>query len=495
MTTPRNRDDGTSAMRLDLESPRITAAMKVLGIDEKDLQATKVPEEAAKDSPRAEVMLRKQELMDRKRRQLIREIEMTADALDEDALEAILSPTSMESAEEVDLKELLDLEKKKIDSKRERVKLDLQKEISREMESKQLHEANQKSRDEWKKRLEEKQKGTKEEIMKRQDEKIKRDQKMDDKLKSVAKAEWQKRREMMKKLNETNERVSKQIADRKQMWADVQEERRKKMGEIAQKNLDFRMADEEEKLRKHERNAQREREREARLERLEEEAHQKKEDNRSKFSEKMQIVNDRLRQETQKKEKSFQENQEKWKVVHQQGATLREEASQKVRTARDKDFNKWQSNRNTQRRNYVERMKEMKQEVQAADQRSKETRANHLEESVYKKAEMRSYLAEVVEQNKARITRSDEYEREQMLAKIRATKNKIETHCETKKQIVNYRTNALRDEMQGRAQLQVLKSVVRDASTKRINQILKEFDMPLMSIEPAKEGEEGQQQQ
>lgn len=481
--------------KLDMESPRIIAAMKVTGIDVADLTECKMPELSPNSSRKEESLQRRADLMDRKRRQLIKELDDTAAALDESLVDAILSPSSIEASMAMDAQELLEVEKQKIDGKREKVKDEIQKELEREMERKQAFENTQKSREEWRKRVKERRDGRAEEISKREDERNKRDAKMDDKLKSARKGEIDRRRDLQKKLVETEKRVAKVVDVRQQNYALEQEERRKKISDIAQRNLENRQADEDEKIRKLELSLQREREREERRQKAHEKNSTQAEQKRAKFSDKMTFVSERLQEEHQRREDNYKEHVDKLDSVRQAGKEHNLEVAQRARTAREKDLGKWQSNRERLRKDYRERMGAMRAEFSESHAKSIEVRERHLEENVYRKAEMKGYLVELVDQNKARIARSDACAREQTLAKIRHTQDKIESHLDQRRQILEYRTNALKDEMVGKTQLNDLKTIMRDASTQRINQILKELDMPLLPTEPAKEeGEEATKQ-
>lgn len=480
--------------KLDMDSPRVVAAMKVTGIDAADLVEVKLPE-LSPNGRKEEGLQRRAELMDRKRRQLLRELDDTAAALDDSLVEAILSPSAIEASMAVSANELLQAEKAKIDQRRERAKGEIQKELEREMERKQAFESTQKSREDWRKRVKERHEGRAEDVAKREDARRRHDANMDEKFKTATKLERDRRRELQKKLLETEERVAKHVELRQQQLASEQEERRKKLSDIAQRNFEHRQADEDEKCRRIEESLQRERERDERRQRAQEEAWAQAEQKRSKFSDKMSVVNERLQEEHQKREDTYRENAEKLERFRQAGKDHRAEIAERARTAREKELTKWQANKEVRRKEYRERMTKTRAEISEGHARSVEVRERHLEDSVYKKAELRGYLQELVEQNKARISRSDACAKEQTLAKIRHTKDKIENHLDQRRQIMVHRTNARKDEMVGKARVHVLKTTMRDASTKRINQILKELDMPLLPTETAKEeGDEANKQ-
>merc|ERR1712224_993430 len=106
----------------------------------------------------------------------------------------------------------------------------------------------------------------------------------------------------------------------------------------------------------------------------------------------------------------------------------------------------------------------LRSEISESHTKTLEIREKHFEETVYKKADMNRTMQELVKENKARIARSDECARDQTLTKIRHTKEKMDMFGAQQKQVENYRTNALRDEMIGRTQLNELKKVMQEAS-------------------------------
>lgn len=488
MASPRKDD----LAKVDLESPRMIAAMKVTGIDIGELSELKFDEAEPSSSRQEESQQRRMELMDRKRRQLMRELDDTAAALDDSLVEAILSPSAMDAVIAMDSARVLEDEKSKIDDKRRRVKSEIQRELDREMKRMQAYASNQQSREDWRKRLKEKHDETADERQKWKDEKDKRIEKQEQTLNKTRKEDWTKRKETMKKIEENNDRVNKQAEERTQAWANLSEERRKKLSEIVQKSMDIQRGEEDDKIRKFEIQLAKQREREDRIEKAAEEALNKK---REKHAHKMTVVNDCLQDQQRERERVFKENTEKMERARQAAKERFAEVAEKTRTNREKEMSKWLGNREAQRKERKAEILKLRNEFADSHTKSLEVREKYLEEMVYKKADMQSCMKELVDQNKARLARSEECAREQTLAKIRHTKDKIESNVEKQKQVNNYRTNAIREEMIGRTQLNELKVVMRDQSTKRINTFLKELDLPLLPTEAVKEEAEDDKKQ
>jgi len=465
--------------------------MKVTGIERAEIIEIPMPE-ADPNVPRGENQLRRFELMERKRRQLIRELEDTAAALDETIVEAILSPTAADDLIEKDAHDTLNEEKRKIDVRRERVNREIQKEVEREMERNKAHDSDKKGREDWRRRLKEKNDEKAEELARRYDEIRRRTDKQEETLNKLSKEEWNKRKETMRKINETNERVTRQWEEKKQAWQNLSEERRRKIAEIVQKSMDIQKGVEDENIRKFEIMRQKQSEREERMQKAAEEAlHQK----RSKFADKMTVVSKKMQDKQDQRERTYEENLKRLEQARQAGKLHQEEVAERVRTAREKEMDKWQANRESRRKETQEKMKKLKAELSDSHAKSLEVQQRHLEETVYRKADLNRSFHDLVEQNKARIGRAEESAREQTLAKIRHTKDKRSTQLSAQMQVINYRNNAIREELIGRTHLNQLKLTMQDASTKRVNQLLKEFEMPPLLSEAAKEeGEEDKKQ-
>merc|ERR1712217_891890 len=102
--------------------------------------------------------------------------------------------------------------------------------------------------------------------------------------------------------------------------------------------------------------------------------------------------------------------------------------------------------------------------------------------SVERTTEWRSFFRGLVDQNRARISRSEDCAREQMLAKIQATNAKSESLLEQKKRLLDYNTCVHKEGMIGRMRLEELKNHLRPGrSTRKANTVLEELGLPPMA--------------
>lgn len=466
--------------RLDLDSPRIIAAMKVTGIEFSEIaeaKSSEVDDEGAQDSLRSRTPL-----MERKRRQLLREVEDTAAALDESVVDAILSPSPVEAQS---ARSLAEHEKRKIDDRRQRAKAEMQRELQREIEKKQAYESSQREKMDSKKRTKEKNDDKDAILAKRYEEVARRHDKQEEMLNRLKKDANEQRKETVRKLEEGNQRVGKQAEERKQAWATLSEDRSRKMAELVQRNMDHKRVETENQMKRAAASLAKQREREERMQKQASEALQTK---RSKFADRMTAVSKTMNDQQAERERQFKENTERLERARQAGRDLHAELSERVRSTREKETEKWMNNREQQKKDNRAHVQKLRAEINDGHQKSVEVREKFLQETVYHYAKTKGCMEEIVQQNKARLSRSGECQREQTLAKIRLTKDKLESRVDQRREVSKYRTDAIRDELVGRTQLSEVKyELMNDASNKRINQLLKEIGMPLLSNEHAKE--------
>merc|ERR1712232_330572 len=139
----------------------------------------------------------------------------------------------------------------------------------------------------------------------------------------------------------------------------------------------------------------------------------KAEASNSKFAEKRDNVQKKAIETEQKREKEYEEflcRFEKAKELNEQAIKITVE---KTREKREKHLLKWSQNRLTARRARRDQIQKVTAEINESAQRCASARGKVLDESVGKVVERREALGDIVEQNKARLQRAEDYEREQ----------------------------------------------------------------------------------
>jgi hypothetical protein len=267
------------------------------------------------------------------------------------------------------------------------------------------------------------------------------------------------------------------------------------MADIADRNLQHQQAMEAQKDMQKESDMQKEHELQLRLEQARQEKISKAEERKREFTSKMNSVREEQKRQEQEREKAYGENVAKLNAAREQGQQLLKQKAESSRESREKHVEKFTANKIARRKEKREEITALKSKISTDFARSIEVREKFMEENVGKKSDFRDIFTEIVQQNKARLQRSDECAREQIIAKVQATKDKIDGLLTQRQQVLDYRNAAHKESMKGKTHIKRLKEIVNDASTKRINQVLKELDMPLLPTEASKEGEEGEQKQ
>eukprot|EP00747_Dinoflagellata_sp_TGD_P193060 gnl/TRDRNA2_/TRDRNA2_58743_c0_seq1.p1 gnl/TRDRNA2_/TRDRNA2_58743_c0~~gnl/TRDRNA2_/TRDRNA2_58743_c0_seq1.p1 ORF type:complete len:509 (+),score=168.54 gnl/TRDRNA2_/TRDRNA2_58743_c0_seq1:88-1614(+) len=487
----------STAAKLDLDNPRILAAMKVTGVTEKDLEYRPMgPDDGKKGAVAERAESKRMMLLDmqeRKRQALIREVETTASALNDADIEQLLSPRLFERAEMADeVRELYDKEKASIDKYREKVKLMMQNEASKAMEQKQTYEHGNKSNEEYKKRLKEKHDEKMEEVAKKKEEVMKKTQKIAEAQVAHAKAEFEKRKEIMTKMKSDAERVGKKKDDDRSMWNGIAEDRRRKMADIATRNMENLQADQQRRVEEHQ---DRERELEMRMQAVAERREAQVSDKRTHMDNKMREVSNLQVQQAQDRENAWKETSRKLTAAREQAVVNKKELVEQVKTKKQVFLDKYTTNRQNLRQQRREFVNKLKAEVNESTARVAQVREQHHAGTLGRAIDQREVMKSIVAENKARLERSQDCVREQTLAKIQATREKADTLISQREELSAYRIFAQKEYMIGRAQLEELKLAMRDSSLGKANNILKELDIAPIEKRVVKEGEEGEQKQ
>mmetsp|Transcript_61098 Transcript_61098/g.157551 ORF Transcript_61098/g.157551 Transcript_61098/m.157551 type:complete len:498 (-) Transcript_61098:44-1537(-) len=490
--------DGT----INFDHPRTLAAMKVTGITEADI-VTKSKEPGLDQTPprggqtprvNSEGLARRNEVWEQKRQHLLKELEEIAETLEEREVESLLSPRP---AHAVDVQDWFDRQKSQVDRMRGRLRTQLQKDAQREIQKQQAQDIAMRDRDAVQRRLQEQAAEKKAFLQEQAEKRATQQAKVLERLKASAKAEKERRDGITSRLSSDMDRVTKLVEGRRGDLANKAQGVHSRTAEISDRKAQHEQSLLEEKLRRVDEAVQKDQMVEERLQQSHHETLQKFEERRGKFSNKMYKVQETLAQQELEREKQFRDSLEKLENCRKTALEETQKVVDSTKEARDKRMNRWATTRQTQRTARREYLKELKTTMNQADQKSETVREKYLEETIYDKAANRGLFHEVVEQNKQRIARSDEYARAHTLAKIEremARTQAIEAH---KKTIMENRCSAIKESMLGRIRVEELKSANKDAgeaSLKRVNNILRDLDMPPLSTAPVNQGEEGQQQ-
>jgi len=490
--TPSRQSDISS---IDLQSPKIIAAAKVTGI-----LLTELSEPLAAESPQpSEAEHRRREVMERKRLMLMQELEDTADNLDPVEINAIVSGRNTPAWRSFDDTAVYEREKARIDRNRAKALEDLRREAIREVEK-------EKATLEYTNDFEKKE----ERIREMQAAKVEKVQKMRE-MKLVAAENnrlalrvkrKEKHDQAVNRLKTKDDRFSKHMDE-------LMKARESSLEAKHQKGADGwkRVVDKETKRFQH--NMQKIAQEEMRFEMLEDflearqlEMLQRQEQSATDTTSKAQIVQEYQQRKITKREDEFVEHMKR--VT--EGQSTREQnlklASEKVRERREKQQTKWMQNRqakSVERRGWAAKKK---QEFAASLERKAATVREYREQCSTPRMLTRTIYNELVDQNRDRIQRVDESFRERTMQQIIDNKMRAESIEDQRRQVGEYRVDAVRERWYGKVQIEDLKDCMRNATPdqlrgnapSRLTDILQDLGVTMPEPKNEKEGEEEEQQ-
>jgi len=514
-----------AAPDLDFSSLKVQAAMRVLGIQESDLSQpppeftwsspsrsgarsarTAILDKSADDkagSFTARSTLSPKEMWERKQRTLLREIKACAEDLLDSDVDGILCPATFE-VEQAERE--FDQRKAIVDKMRERARKQMRREAQREIDRVTATAAAAASnREALARRLEDQRKELHEKRKAEADKRAAQHAKVQERVKAGLKGLRERRGEITAKLAQADERVNQLLAEPgpigDQELRDKYHQFREKYHARFARIAEWRMTHEQEELReraeKFERALQHHEGVAERLQRTREEDQIRLEEQREKFSGKVEKVAETQAAEDREREKKFLDHAKRMQEARDIANTKNKDKVEGVKANRAKQLAKWTTNRQSIVQHKRQYMKDLRAKLAEMPVKAEELREQHLEESLSTKIVSKGMVTEIVEQNKARISRGDEAARKQTLAKIERANARAETVAEHKRQVEALRTQVIKESMQDKMRVEELRRLdpsMTEASTRRVNDILGRLELPTLKTKAAKEGEEGQQQ-
>mmetsp|Transcript_35708 Transcript_35708/g.83591 ORF Transcript_35708/g.83591 Transcript_35708/m.83591 type:complete len:493 (-) Transcript_35708:135-1613(-) len=467
--------------KVDLSSPRMLAAMKLMGVEQSDLEVRK----SGSQTERSHQEQRRMEVLEGRRQNLIREVQRKANTLQEEHVDAILLSEAGSNADK-ESSVFLDL-RSRIDMGRERDKAILERKVAGELKKREVREAFESKLDATNQRVKEAKKEEEKDSSNRMEVK---QRKIEEKAAAAAQEEVANRRRVVEKLKEAAQRTQKQLDVRAKKLEEAREERMKKMSQVAERSGKHELEDQESKLQRYEQVLERGRELEAWKGKQREEALKASEERSARFMQKMQRVEDSLKEQLAEREKACMETLEKLTKARQAATQAKVDIVEKVKLHNEKEAKKWAENRSRVAEARREKVTAWKQELASKGEKSQTVREQYLASTLGEKVASRALYREIVDMNKARLQRSDDCSRDLILAKIQSGRAKLDAEKEQRREASRYRSEAMRETMTNRALVEELSI---GATPRKVNQVLQDLGMTGMTLasEPkSKEGDE-----
>jgi len=482
-TESKIRKDAVEDDRLDFSSKRTIAAMKITGIQPSDLEAEDIPDDNA-----TEKELRRFEVKEQKRRNLLAELQEASASLDARDIDALISGPGF-----VDDNALFLAEKVKIDRQRERNRAELQRKAAWEVESQQIAIRAERDREATTRRVrEQKEEKARQEHARMEQKRLR----VQANIANAKDRENKKQQRLSEMVHAREEKASRNIES-------LLSARHGKIGQMQDKfeqnarrltqHIDL---EEEAKLQKHYVNIQRKTNVEGFLVRRGNEQHRAQMENKAHFSGRRNIVTEALANQTQEREKAAYKNIEKIDKAREHAATNWTNLAESVKEKRTLRLNKWTANREAQEAERRKHLQQLRTQLNTSEARSAEVVENYREETLCKYHASRDIFLELVDNNKERIARSDEIARDHKIGKINFHKACTESRQEQREQATNYRIEAFREQMHGQTQVEELHHLMAKARsspvsragmrsptslavTNRVNNILTDLGVPV----------------
>lgn len=482
------------ADEINLSDPRINAAMKILGIKEENLRPKECEVPKGSSEARetmARVRYEKQEAL---RQRWLKEVKDAAAAIDEADLEALGPSTSMPSQSAQNFDNLsydrLEKQREKLEEQRKRNRSEIQRALEEKMNGEQKAESEKKREEDRQKRLLELRKDKQIKLQSQVDKRKERTSKNNENLLQIAKTAREKMRELDTKLKTTC-----RMAWEKAQSARIgDEQKRRERREHMDRTLATRDHEDEllhtKRMEAYRAQIDKEESLEKKLEEKKEERLQKAETSRAKFAERIRNLHaEHADEEMKKHNKGFKDLTEKLdsgKARAEELMKLKISTLVDVRTNREA---KAQMNQQTQREEDKKKLKEARKKFGVTVDSAGLSRSKNQTENRYKVAEGLDITSELVQTNKERINLAEDHRREQAIARVKANTARNMTFQDERAMMMMQRKAIQKENLIDKNSLRIALGGIRDPSPKKVNELLKNLDLPLLKEESKGETE------
>eukprot|EP00933_Yihiella_yeosuensis_P005018 TRINITY_DN109439_c0_g1_i1.p1 TRINITY_DN109439_c0_g1~~TRINITY_DN109439_c0_g1_i1.p1 ORF type:complete len:534 (+),score=153.76 TRINITY_DN109439_c0_g1_i1:134-1735(+) len=451
--------DGEEAApeRLSLNDPRMLAAMKVLGCTFEDVSSTVPPPSAPRGnaSPRKvqlsdSMKQRRQEVWDRKRQELLSEVEETAAMLHMEDVQRILAPDPIAIAREEGRRAVDKAEQSeaKLELLRKAAKEDAQKIVDAHRKMLQRLEESAEKQRVAAERLAEQRKANKELLMEKIKSREEKEGKKDERLKASEKHRREDARALLSKIKGGFNKAQEHQSTTAQNWKNVREAREQHIEEVQERKIDACLTAQEEKVRAYQ---EKERTTNLRMETKRDNERNRAVQGEEKYTQKMTELNDQMEARQLKRESEYKKKSESLEQKKKEVEDKFKERSAAVHEIIEKRFEKRDQVLNAIRRERIEKNKEVREKF--AQKGPTSPRNAHLSEEAQRKLEQRELMDELVSQNLARLQRVNEVNKYRSLARIQEVTSRVDGIVEQRQQYLVQQMQLQKEAMVEKARL------------------------------------------
>lgn len=428
---------------IDFHNPRMVAAMKVTGIQPSDLDMETAPMEGS-----SEMEMRRYEVMDRKRFNLLQELKEAAESLDQRDIDALISGPGR-----VDEHALFIEEKARIDKQRDRAKEELKRKAAWEVDTQQAVIRSTRERNNMKWRIQE-----------LKDEQMRKAEARNEAKRLHVEANVQAARErvaedrnrIVQKLKEQDDRVKSVLAAKMEDRASRLGTTQEKQDEAARRLDDHLDLEHEARTMKSFNHTKRRTELEAWMDRRKQDSENAQMEGKANFSARNENVFEKLDSQRQERENAARRNLKKIEKAREHSANNFASVAAGCKEKRTQRLEKWKVNQQAKKVETKKRVEELRTEFNTGSERSARLVEKYREATIGRYTGVREIYDTLVSENKGRISRSGDATREHQIDLINFHKAKTESREDQKRQATSYRVEAFRERVAGQTQVEEL---------------------------------------
>eukprot|EP00746_Dinoflagellata_sp_MGD_P160876 gnl/MRDRNA2_/MRDRNA2_87818_c0_seq1.p1 gnl/MRDRNA2_/MRDRNA2_87818_c0~~gnl/MRDRNA2_/MRDRNA2_87818_c0_seq1.p1 ORF type:complete len:513 (-),score=174.62 gnl/MRDRNA2_/MRDRNA2_87818_c0_seq1:70-1608(-) len=491
---------------VDLTSPRVQAAMRIMGATVQNLTPRPPPDLKKEGMTAAQQSLAKtrHEKNEIRRKRLLQEIDDTANALQEADVDALLSPNvvsppaTTSPAKEYDkfltpsmkdlFEKMADKQKDDFEETKKRSRAEIQRMLVEKIGANERQELENKKLEEEKRILNDQRKEQKSNVVAAAQKRDTKHAKNAERLGEMQKAERIRMRELSTKLKETCDvafEKAKQTRAGDEGKRQENRERMERINESKNRNHEELHAKRTEAYERQIANEEILKDR--RLEEKHAQMLQRQDEWGAKFAKKMNAVQLKQHDDEVKRETEYKERAEKLGDARARADELQKEKLEKLSTEKNKRLNKLGANQAANKEQYKASVKKWKQQASKIYDGAAENDAKQM------LMDTREMMTSMVQETKARIKRADEYARNQTIARVTSNAARVQALMEQKEYLQKQRATAIKESLIEKSTMKVTIENIKDPHPKKVNQLLKTMDLPLLPTEKKQEGEEGQE--
>lgn len=481
-----------SAKEINVSDPRVQAAMKVLGITADNLRPKEqtIIENADIDPDAVQNMARvRHEKNEALRQRWLKEVKDAAEAISDADVDALLGPStsvpSQFSAMHFDSlsHDRMEKQKAKLEEQRNRNRNQIQRAIEEKMSAEQKAELERKREEDQRKRLLELKKEQKVKVQSQIEFRKARTAKNHENLMQLAQSAREKMRSLDNKLKTLGKAAWEKTQSARVGDEQKRRERREKMDRIWEARDHEHESLHNSRMEAYKAQIEKEQEMEQRLEEKKDERIQKAYAARAKFAEKIGKLHEEQEEEEMKRyNKQFKDHYDKLDSGKARAEELMKAKVSALTDARTNRHAKAITNKEAHKEQEKQQIKDTRRRLRDAVDFAGLARTKKQQETKYTVSESQDITNELVLTNKERIKLSEEHRREQAINRLHANTARTQVFADERTLLTQQRKNIQKEHMMDKNTLRIALGGIRDSSPKKVNELLKNLDLPQMNF-------------